>query len=307
MLIVRDVDKMAPAQRPVLALGNFDGVHLGHQAILRAAVERARACSAPALALTFEPAPARVLTPARAPCRLCNAEDKLELFERCGLDGAIVLEFTRALSLLAPAEFARRYLAAKIGAQIVVVGHNVSFGHNRAGDAAALRELGRALGFETVVVGPVKAGTLEVSSTLIRRFVQSGEVRRARELLGRNYFIRGTVVRGRGRGRLLGFPTINLELESECVPADGIYATLAGFNGSHYPSVTSIGFRPTFNETERAVEAHLIDFSDLLYGRRIKLEFVERLREERKFDSPQALAERMRLDVEQARAVLAAL
>jgi riboflavin kinase / FMN adenylyltransferase len=305
MEIIRDLDTITRHAYPVTAIGNFDGVHLGHRAILKAAIDRARAAGGTAFALTFDPLPAKLLAPARAPRLILTPEDKLELLRRSGIDGVIVLNFTLDLSTVPPRDFVRDYLCRKIGVREVVVGHSVSFGHNRAGNAAVMVELGRELGFDTDVVGPVKVGGVEVSSTKIREAITSADLRGAARLLGRYHFLSGTVVRGRERGRTIGFPTANLACETECIPPDGVYATRVILDDGAYPSITNIGMRPTFAESERSIEAHMFDFARDIYGQRMKLELVERVRAERKFDNADALKAQIALDLVRVREILA--
>ena len=305
MEIIRDLDQLSRRPYPVTAIGNFDGVHLGHRAILKAAIDRARAAAGTAFALTFDPLPAKLLAPARAPKLIMTPEDKLELLRLSGIDGVIVLNFTLDLSMIPPRDFVRDYLCGKIGVREVVVGHSVSFGHNRAGNASVMVELGRELGFDTDVVGPVKVGGVEVSSTKVRGAIASADLRGAARLLGRYHFLSGSVVRGRERGRTIGFPTANLACETECIPPDGVYATRVILDDGAYPSITNVGMRPTFAESERAIEAHIFDFARDIYGQRIKLEMVERVRAERKFDNADALKAQIALDLAKAREILA--
>ncbi|MGD0671168.1 MAG: bifunctional riboflavin kinase/FAD synthetase [Candidatus Binatus sp.] len=306
MEIIRDLGALARHTYPVTAIGNFDGVHLGHRAILKAAIDHARAAGGTAFALTFDPLPAKVLAPARAPRLILTPDDKLEMLRLSGTDGVIVLDFTRELSRLSPRDFVRDYLRAKIGVREVVVGHSVSFGHNRAGNAAMMVELGREFGFDTEVVGPIKIDGLEVSSTKVREAIAAGDLRGAARLLGRYHFLRGPVVRGRERGRTIGFPTANLASETECIPPDGVYATRVILDDGAYPAITNIGMRPTFSETERSIEAHIFDFTRDLYGTRIKLELIERIRAERKFDNADALKAQIALDLSKVREILSA-
>lgn len=291
---------------PAVALGNFDGVHVGHQEILKTAIARARAAGGSAFALTFDPLPAKVLSPARAPLLIMTPEDKAEALRQSGIDGAIVIEFTRALSMLSPREFVRDYLYSKIGARVVVVGHNVSFGHRRAGSAATMRELGREFGFEAVIVGPVKVAGMEVSSTSVREAIAAGDMRIAATLLGRPHFISGPVVHGRERGRKIGFPTANIAPRTECLPPDGVYATRLVLADGAYPSITNIGMRPTFAEPERTIEAHVFDFNRDIYDQGVKLEWIERIRPELKFESAQELGAQIARDLKRAREIFAA-
>jgi riboflavin kinase / FMN adenylyltransferase len=305
MEIIRAIDQLPPHPYPVVALGNFDGVHLGHRAILKTAIDRARAARGTAFALTFEPLPAKVVAPARAPRLIMAPEDKLELLRASGIDGVIVVAFTLALSRLTPVEFVRDYLLGKIGAREVVVGHGVSFGHDRAGNAQVMAELGRRMGFETIVAGPVTMDGAVVSSTRIRELIAAGEMRAAAHLLGRNHFLSGTVVHGRERGRTIGFPTANLDSATECMPPDGVYAARVVLPDGAFGSITNIGMRPTFSEPERTIEAHIFDFNRDIYGAKIRLEIVERIRGERKFASGQALAAQIAEDLKRAKEILA--
>ncbi|HUO06254.1 MAG TPA: bifunctional riboflavin kinase/FAD synthetase [Candidatus Binataceae bacterium] len=306
MEIIRGLKALAKHPYPVTAIGNFDGVHLGHRAILKAAIDRARAKGGTAFALTFDPLPSRVLAPERSPKLILTTEDKLELLRLSGIDGVIVLDFTVKLSRVEPRDFVRDWLLGGIGVREVVVGHSVSFGHKRGGNASVMVELGGELGFDTTVVGPVKVGGTEVSSTKIRELIDTGDLPGAARLLGRCHFLHGRVVHGRERGRTLGFPTANLESETECIPPDGVYATRVVLDDGAYPSITNIGMRPTFAETERSIEAHIFGFDRDLYGRRIKLELVERVRSERKFGSAGALKRQIALDLRKVREILSA-
>jgi riboflavin kinase/FMN adenylyltransferase len=306
MEIIRDLDSLKPYSFPVVALGNFDGVHVGHQTILRAAIERARAAGGSALAVTFDPLPAKVLNPNRAPRLILTPEDKHELLHSFGLDGVIVLTFSHELSMVPPEAFVREYLRRRIGARIVVVGHNVSFGHARAGNAEVMRRLGDELGFETNVIGPIERDGIVVSSTQVREMIAMGDMNRTAILLGRPHFLRGPVVHGRERGRTIGFPTANIQSRTECLPPDGVYATRVVMEEGSYPSITNIGMRPTFGEPERSIEAHIFDFNRDIYGREVKLEIAERIRPERKFESAQALAAQIASDLRRAKEILAA-
>ncbi len=306
MEIIRLTDGLAPHPWPVVALGNFDGVHLGHRAILQSAIDRARAARGTAFALTFDPLPAKVLAPERAPRLILAPADKLELLRRSGIDGVVVVNFTPALSRLGPADFVRDYLLGKLGARAVVVGHNVSFGHRRAGNAQVMAELGRRMGFETDVVGPVSVEGAAVSSTRIRELIAAGQMRAAARLLGRDHFLSGTVVHGRERGRTIGFPTANIDSATECLPPDGVYATRLALGNDAWASITNIGMRPTFAEPARTIEAHIFDFDRDIYGAKVRLDFVERIRGERKFESGQALAAQIAQDLKRAREILAA-
>ena len=305
MEIIRDLERLTRHSYPVVTPGNFDGVHLGHRAILKATIDRARAAGGTAFALTYEPLPQKFLFPERAPKLILAPGDKLELLRLSGLDGVIVLEFNLALSEVEPRDFVREYLLGKIGAREVIIGHSVNFGHRRAGNASVMVELGRELGFDTAVVGPVKVGGTEVSSTKIRELISGGDLRGAAKLLGRYHFLHGPVVHGRERGRTIGFPTANIESETECFPPDGVYATRVVLDDGAFGSIANIGMRPTFDEGVRSVEAHIFDFNRDIYGQRAKLELIERIRGERKFESGEALRNQIAMDLTRARQILA--
>jgi riboflavin kinase/FMN adenylyltransferase len=305
MEIIRDLATFRPPASPVVALGNFDGVHLGHQAILKAAIARAKEMNGSAFALTFDPLPAKILAPAHAPQLLLTPEDKIEMLRRSGVNGVIVIEFTLAFSKVTPRSFAIDYLLGRIGARGVIVGHSVSFGHNREGNATVMTALGRELGFTTEVVGPVQVAGMEVSSTKVREAIAAGDMRAAAVLLGREHFVAGPVVHGRERGRKIGFPTANIQSRTECLPPDGVYATRLVLADGSYPSITNIGMRPTFAEPERTIEAHVFDFDRDLYDQEVRLEWVERIRPERQFNSAQELGAQIASDLKRAKEILA--
>jgi riboflavin kinase/FMN adenylyltransferase len=304
MEIIRELGGFRPHPSPVVALGNFDGLHMGHQTILNTAIERARRERGTAFALTFDPVPAKVLAPDRAPRLILASEDKLELLRKSGIDSVLVINFTRELSQLTPREFVRTFLVERIAVRAVVVGHSVSFGHNRAGNATVMAELGRELGFDVMVVGPVTVAGMEVSSTKVREVIADGDLRTAANLMGRAHFLSGPVVHGRERGRKIGFPTANIQSRTECLPPDGVYATRLILDDDPHPSITNIGMRPTFAEPERTIEAHIFDFDRDIYDREVRLELIERIRPERKFDSGAALATQIAADLKRARAIL---
>ncbi len=294
---------------PLLAIGVFDGVHVGHREILRRLVERARLRSGAAMVLTFRPHPQKVIRPSEAPMLLQTERQKLEMLKETGLDVLIRLPFTRKLSLLTPEEFAESILA-RHGVREIHVGSNFRFGHRRSGDFRALDELGKRWGFEVHEIKPVCLRGERVSSTRIRRLLLEGRVAAARRLLGRAYQIQGTVVRGAGRGADIGFPTANLLPENELVPAVGVYSTRALINGHAFPAVTNVGFRPTVDRegpSTPVVETHLLDYVGDLYGKSMGLDFCRRIRPEIKFSGVDELKRRIERDVERTRAYLGRL
>jgi riboflavin kinase/FMN adenylyltransferase len=309
MEVVR-LDDLSPRGWPASAVtvGNFDGVHRGHQALVAVAVEDARAASGTAVVLTFDPHPSRVLSPDRAPSALTTLKQKAEILERLGVDKLAVLPFTRELAEESPEEFARKVLAGAASARLVVVGANFRFGHGRSGDVDTLVRLGAKLGFRVHAVPPLLHEGAPISSTRIREALFRGAVEAVPPLLGRRYFVDGRVVRGAGRGKPLGIATANLEVVNETLPARGVYASfcrIAGPGGRLRPSVVNLGRRPTFGGGETTLEAHLLDFDQDLYGQSLRVEFVRRLRDERHFPDVPALLEQIRRDVAEARAALA--
>ena len=307
MRVIRHLAHVSPPlRRVVLTLGNFDGVHLGHRVIVQRAVSEARAVGGQVVVLTFHPHPVAVLAPERSPPLLQSLRDRLALLRDLGADVTVVQRFTPRFAALEPEAFVREFLGAHLELLHIVVGYNVSFGRGRAGTVETLRALGPRLGFAVDAVGPVTVGEEQVSSTALRRMVAAGDVRSAQAFLGRRFTLRGRVVRGEQRGRTLGFPTANLhQPRGLLLPADGVYAVRARLDGRAHPAVLNIGMRPTFGTLQRTVEAHLLDFDQLLYGRWLVLELVDRLRGEQRFAGPEALRQAIAADVTRAREVLA--
>jgi riboflavin kinase / FMN adenylyltransferase len=290
---------------PAVTVGNFDGVHRGHAALVSAAVAWARGHDAEAVVLTFDPHPARVLAPGRAPAALTTPAQKEELLAGLGVDRLAVVGFDAGVARLSAEEFCRRVLAGAIGARHVVVGESFRFGRDREGDAARLAAVGEGLGFSVRPLPPVLERGAPVSSSRVREALLAGDVREASSLLGRPYFVDAPVVRGDGRGRAIGVPTANLEPENEILPARGVYAARCRVPGATWcDAVVNLGHRPTFGGGHPTVEAHLIGFDGDLYGTRVRLEFHERLRGEERFAGPEALVARIRDDVARARSLL---
>src|SRR6188472_2539986 len=276
--------------QPVIALGNFDGLHRGHMKIVDRVRRRAGERAGTPAAMTLDPHPPRVLRPDKAPPLLMTTAQKLEALGRAGMQGVAVVRFTRELSLWDPETFVRTVLVEWLHVAEVWVGANFLFGHERAGTFSVLRSLGARYGFRAEKIDPVRYKDFVVSSTRVRRLLAEGRVDEAGALLGHHYFIDGNVARGAGRGRDIGFPTANLCTDNELVPPSGVYATLVTVNGVVHPSVTNIGLRPTFGDVDRQViETHLFDVDRDLYGLDLRLSFVQRLRDERAFPDVDAL------------------
>jgi len=290
----------------VLALGNFDGLHRGHMTIVERVVRTAAERVVTPLVLTFDPHPTRVVRPDKAPALLMTMAQKMEALEQAGVHGVAVMRFTPEIASWAPDTFVRLVLVEWLRIAEVWVGANFLFGHDRSGNFSMLRMLGARYGFRAEKIDPVRYKELVVSSSRVRRLIAEGRVDEAATLLGRHYFIDGTVVHGLQRGRLLGFPTANLESENELTPPDGVYAALATVDGIVYPSVTNIGVRPTFHQpSATVVETHLLDIERDLYGARMRVSFVQRIRDERTFDGVDALKAQIAADCNRARALFA--
>jgi riboflavin kinase/FMN adenylyltransferase len=292
----------SPKRSSVLAVGNFDGLHLGHQAILRATVERALETNAVSTALTFDPPPLKVLRPESAPPRISTNTQRIEWCSIMGLEAAVVMPFTIELSRLAPEDFVEQILVDQLRVATILVGENFRFGHRQAGNVKLLRKLGERLEFEVVIVPPVVFRGEIVSSTIIRREIAEGDVSHAGRLLGRPFVLTGDVVSGTGTGSKFTFPTLNLTPEQELLPARGVYLTRTCFPGESrsHRSVTNIGIRPTFNGNALTVETHLLDFRGEIPAKRMEVRFWKRLRQEKKFSGAAELREQIARDIDSA-------
>jgi len=289
---------------PVVTIGNFDGVHLGHRHLLERLVARARQAGAPAVVYTFEPSPRSVLAPSQVLPRILSWSDKVQLLGQAGVDAVVVEPFTRSFAQHPAEWFATEVLGHRLRTRALVVGYDFRFGRARAGDVALLRELLPALPVEQVEAARI--GDQVVSSSTIRERVSAGDVALARELLGRCHFVRGTVVPGDQRGRTIGFPTANVETEAQLLPARGVYAVRVQVDGGpDLDGVANLGVRPTFDGDHVLLEVHLIEGAPDLYGRELRVGFVGRIRGEQRFPDADALVARIRQDVDAARALLA--
>jgi riboflavin kinase / FMN adenylyltransferase len=291
---------------PAVAIGTFDGVHRGHQELVARARAAAARLGGEAVVLTFDPHPASVVAPERAPRLLTTTARKLELLAAAGADAAVVEPFDRELAALAPRAFAELILAGSLGARHLVVGYDFRFGQGRAGGADTLRELGGELGFTVEVVDAVAVDGTVASSSRIRALVEAGELAAARALLGRDPEVEGEVVRGAGRGRGIGVPTANLAIDAGVAPPLGIYAVWVALAGERHAGAASVGTNPTFDDSGRmSLEVHILDFDRDCYGERVRLAFVERLRGELRFAGAAELVEQIRRDIADTRRILA--
>lgn len=288
---------------PVVALGNFDGLHRGHLKLVEQVRRRAGERGGTPAAMIFDPHPPKVLRPDKAPPLLMTLDQKVEAFERAGLRGIAIVTFTHELSRWEPEVFVETVLVDWLRVAEVWVGANFLFGRDRSGTFTLLKTVGDDRGFRVEKIDPVLYKDFVVSSTRIRHLLSEGRVDEAGALLGHHYFVDGTIVRGDGRGASLGCPTANLETDNELLPAYGIYATLAIVDGVTHPAVTSVGVRPTIGDSRLTVETHLLEGGRDLYGRRMRVAFVKWLREERKYDGLEALAAQIALDCAEARRV----
>jgi riboflavin kinase / FMN adenylyltransferase len=288
-------------RRTVVAVGTFDGLHVGHRKILESVRKRAHASGHLGTAVTFDPHPMRLLLPNRAPFLIQTLSQRLAGFEELGLDAALVLRFDRALSLVSAEEFIERILVQGLHASAILVGENFRFGHRGAGDVRLLGEFGKRCGFDVQIIPPVEVGGGIVSSTAIRTEIASGNVAAAIPLLGRPFSLTGEIRSGEGRGRTILFPTLNLAPEQELLPKLGVYATESILSGNTYASVTNVGTRPTFNGTGVTVESHLLGFDETVTGGRMELRILQRVRDEQKFSGVDALRAQIAQDIEAAR------
>lgn len=297
-------DRNLSIHRPILTLGNFDGIHLGHQALLQRVVQETKVRGGRSVVLTFEPHPLKILAPERAPKLILTHKDKMLLLHSSGVDVVIIQTFNSFFANMEAEEFVRRYMIERLKVQKMWVGKDLRFGKGRKGRVEDLIRWGAKAGFEVGVMEPVELGGVRVSSSRVRSLIEQGKVHEVQRFLGRYHFVSGRVAPGYQRGRQLSFPTANIVSRTEVLPLDGIYATFFQVGEQQWPSVTNIGVNPTFGDGPRTIESYIFDFSGDLYGRSVKLFFVERIREEKKFPSPEVLVEQIKKDVLSAKEIL---
>ena len=291
-----------------LAIGVFDGVHLGHQAVISTSTRHARSAGGTPVVITFDPHPLKVLRPHNAPHLLTATQHKIALIRDLGVEHLLVINFDKKFAATPPENFIEQLVAHSKPLREICVGHEWSFGKDRSGNLDLLKKLGARFDFDVVGIPPVSMNGTVVSSTAIRRAVEKGEFARAAEMLGRDYTILGTVVRGDNLGKKIGYPTANLSAHSEQFPPNGVYFAEAWINGVLYHGVVNLGFRPTVsrNKSERVLEIYLLDFNRDIYGEDVEIRFIRYLRGEKKFDSVDALVRQIEADVRQARELCAA-
>jgi riboflavin kinase / FMN adenylyltransferase len=288
----------AGSRQTALAIGNFDGVHLGHQQILRRVLARARQENCLAAVLTFYPHPTQVLRPADAPPLLMTLDQRLAAIAGMGLDAALVVRFDADFAKISPEDFVRRYPVETMHARMVAVGANFRFGHRQAGDVNTLADLSERWNFDLESVAPVVAEGAVVSSTAIRKYIREGQVEEAARMLGRPYAIEGEIRPGAGLGRKHVVPTLNLSTQQELLPKLGVYATEISLDGASYRAATNVGMRPTFDGAHVTIESHLLDFNDERTAGPMTVRFLVRVRDEMKFSSPEALRQQILTDIE---------
>jgi len=304
-IVRKEKDFQREFKNPVLTIGNFDGVHVGHQRIFQRVKEKAGEISGESIVYTFEPHPVEVLAPDRKPLLITPLGEKLRLMAEQEIDVALLAPFTAKFANQTPEEFVKNILYDQIKIRHLYVGHDYTFGKDRRGNIAMLMALGRRLGFNVEVVEAVRVGGAVVSSTRIREFIQKGDLPEAAKMLGRNFALNGKVIHGHGRGsKKLGFPTANLKPEEGLFPKPGIYATWTFYEGKKYAGVANLGWNPTFRDQNFSIEVHILHFHRDIYGQPLRVEFVTRLRDEITFRGPEELVTQIKKDIDQAKKIL---
>ena len=309
MKVFKSIGEITPEFRSsVITIGNFDGIHLAHQDILQRVVRQARQRRVRSIVITFDPHPQKVLHPERRPFYLLTTlDEKVKLIESLGLDAVLLIAFTQAFSAMTAEAFVREILWDKLRIQKVFIGHDYAFGNRKQGNEDFLRSMGGMLGFEVESINTFTVSDTTVSSTNIRKAVLGGDVAKAALLLGHPYSLSGTVIRGYQRGREIGIPTANIEPGKELLPANGVYAVVVDLEGVRHAGVLNVGFNPTFSNEKLSVEVHIMNFDGELYGKGLTVSFIERIRSEMKFESPQKLVDQILRDKAKAGEILSRL
>ncbi len=288
-----------------VTIGNFDGVHLGHQFLFKTLIQEARRENRKAVVITFDPHPKKILHPDRRPFYLITTlEEKIRLIEKQGIDALMIIPFSLEFSETTAEEFVLEILWDRLHIKKILIGHDYTFGKNKAGNESLLAELGSKLGFEIGIINAFKVDNGVISSTRLRYAILEGDVKKAAVILGRPYNLGGIVIEGSRRGGSLGFPTANIKPVKVLIPANGVYAAVIHMEGTRYQGVLNIGFNPTFSDEKLSIEVHILDFNDNIYGKNLDILFIDRIRDEKKFESPEKLVEQIKLDTDQARSFL---
>jgi riboflavin kinase/FMN adenylyltransferase len=305
MLLITDLrDIKEKFTKSIVTLGNFDGLHLGHQELIKMVIRRAKETGGKSLVVTFRPHPLKILAPEKCPPLISIYEEKIRLFDKLGIDVLVKIPFTLEFSAMAPERFIKDVLCDLLGAKEIFVGYNYRFGKGRKGNIGTLKELGKKCGFVVREVKQVSLNGEEISSTKIRRLLGEGDVEHAARLLGRTYAVTGIVVKGDGRGKSLGFPTANIVPKHAIIPAKGVYAVRLYVRDKLYDGIANIGLRPTFGKKDLTIEVHVFDFDEDIYNEEVSLYFIKKIREEKKFETPGDLARQIRSDILAAKEIL---
>lgn len=307
MKIIHDLHSLPEEfKNAYVTIGNFDGVHLGHKPLFEMLIQEARKDNRKALVITFHPHPKAVLHPEIRPFYLITTiEEKISLLEKTGIDGLILLPFSTAFAQITAEEFIREILWSTLQIKKIFIGHDYTFGKNKGGNEALLREMGKELGFEVISIDAVVLDGDVVSSTRLRHAILEGDVKLSAKLLGRPYNISGVVVRGKNRGATLGFPTANVKPDKELLPENGVYAVIIEIDGARHPGVLNIGYNPTFSGGDLSVEVFIINFDKRIYGKKLNILFIERIRNEKRFETPEKLVAQIKKDIQKAKKILA--
>lgn len=298
MILITDLSKIDKKfDGSIITLGNFDGLHLGHQELIKKIILRAEETGGLSMVVTFRPHPLKILAPEKCPPLISIYEEKIQLFEKLGIDVLVKIPFTLDFSAMEPRDFVKNILVDLLGAKEIFVGYNYRFGKGRKGNILMLRDLGNELGFIVREVEQVSLNGEVISSTRIRQLLINGEVEHAARLLGRPYALCGIVVKGDGRGRGLGFPTANIVSRHSIIPSNGVYAVRLFVRDKYYNGIVNIGMRPTFDAKSMAIEVHIFDFDEDIYGEELTVYFAGKIRDERKFGSAEALIRQIQADI----------
>jgi riboflavin kinase/FMN adenylyltransferase len=296
------LDKHYP--NPVITLGNFDGVHKGHQKIFKKVKDLAQSLNGTSIVYTFNPHPLKVLNSENGPPLITTLIEKLKMMELCEIDIVICENFTKEFAEISPKDFVKEILVEKIGVKEIIIGNDYRFGKGREGDAKYIKKLGEEYGFNVSVIPTITLNETMVRSSVIRNLIKEGDIKKASELLGRNYMIGGEIIEGKKRGKVMGFPTANIKPEKELLPPIGIYAIWAFYQGNIKPAVVNIGYNPTFQDETLSVEVYILDFNRAIYHHYLEISFVKKIRDEKKFSGPEELALQIKKDVEEAKEIL---
>lgn len=305
MILITDLNQIRERfTDSVITIGNFDGIHLGHQELVKIVIHRAREIGARSMVVTFRPHPLKILAPDKCPPLISIYEEKICLFRKLGIDILVKIPFTVDFSSMAPRDFVKNILCDQLGAREIFVGYNYRFGRGREGNIQKLKELGKEFGFNVREVDQVSLNGEVISSSKIRDLLKNGDVEHAARLLGRHYAMTGVVVKGDGRGKNIGFPTANLAPKHLIIPSNGVYAVRLSARDRYYDGIANIGLRPTFNKKDLTVEVHIFEFNEDLYGEEITVCFIKKIREEKKFMNADALIMQIRGDIETVKQIL---